>query len=187
MSSCSAEINKGNTEFLAPVLGNTQTCSLVLYHHFCLPGATWDSSLTTCISWCSPCQPERSPHSSAACLPSCREDVCSLSRSEAVFYSPSVEVPWVRSQWGLGSTEAPAAHLAAGELCPAGTGHLELLWAADGQIRLRNSLFLSDSLLPAASQWEVETVLPSQGDHRAPPREKQVRYLHVSVDQQPKG
>lgn len=40
MSSCSVEVSKGNLDFLAPVLGNTQTRSLVLSHRSCLAVAT---------------------------------------------------------------------------------------------------------------------------------------------------
>lgn len=46
-SNCSIEISKGNLDFLALALGNTQTCSLVFSHHSCLAVATWGSSPAT--------------------------------------------------------------------------------------------------------------------------------------------
>lgn len=84
--------------------------------------------------------------------------------------SPTVSrskfVCWVRSQQELGTAQSPAAQLLDGKLCPwdAEAGHLELLWAAAVQIRLRSSLLLSESFLPPVSWWTAETVLPLQGE-----------------------
>lgn len=46
--SCSVEIRKGNLEFLAPILGDTHSCSMVLFHHSCLAGAARGSPPATC-------------------------------------------------------------------------------------------------------------------------------------------
>lgn len=48
--SCSVEIRKGNLEFLADILGNTHSCSLVLFHRSCLAGAVRGSSLATHVN-----------------------------------------------------------------------------------------------------------------------------------------
>lgn len=111
-------------------------------HPFCLPPLLAllqpKAHPLPCTSLCSFCAIQRVLCSSAACLPP-GGDTHSL---RAVTHSVSKCVHWVRSQPELGSAQTPAAQILDGKLCPWGAEarHLELLWAAAGQIRLKNSL-----------------------------------------------
>lgn len=162
MSSCSIEINEGNLKFLAPTLRNTQTSILFLSHHSCLAIAPWGSSLAMHICLFLLCHPEGALCSSAVCLHA-GGDMHSLRCSGlSPEESQSRCVHWVRSQKESGTTQTPSAQLLDGKLCPWGAeaGHLELLWAAAGQIRRRSSLLLSDSVLPPVSRWTAEMFSP---------------------------
>lgn len=100
------------------------------------------------------------------CLPACWRGQAQPEVLRAVIYSVPKCVHWVRSQQELGSAQTPDAQILDGKLCPWGAeaGHLELLWAAAGQSRLKCSLHLSASFLLPVSQGTAEAVLPLQGE-----------------------
>lgn len=135
-------------------------------HPACLPpllSCYCNLRLTPCYAHLFvPSVPSRESALLLCCLPTCWRGHAQPEMLRTVTYSVSKCVHWVRSQQESGSAQTPAAQILDGKLCPWGAEarHLELLWAAAGQIRIKNCLLLSDSFLPPVSQWTAETVFP---------------------------
>lgn len=91
MSSCSIEISKGNLDFLAPILGNTQTSILFLSHRSCL--AICNLRLIPCHAHLFvPSVPSRESAPLLCCLSACWRERAQPEMLRAVTYSVSVKV-----------------------------------------------------------------------------------------------